>query len=79
MKVLIVILVILAGICLGLYLGLWLCFIGGIVQFIEGVTATPVGGLDIAVGILRFLVSGIVGWGTFLVITSIGAFIALFE
>jgi len=45
-----------------LYLSLWLCFVGGIVQLIEAVKATPVSAIGIAIGILRFVFSALVGW-----------------
>ena len=50
-----------AGVAIGLYVGLWLCFIGGIVQIIEAVKATPVEGLDIAIGIARIVMAGFAG------------------
>lgn len=59
----------LAGVVLGLYVGVWLCFIGGIVTFIEG--ATNEGGVQamkIAWGILKFILSGPLGWLTFWVL-----------
>ena len=67
------VLLIIAGICLGLYVGFYLCIIGGIIQFVEGVKQTPVNSWDIAFGIVRFLVAGIAGWLTFIICTLIGA------
>jgi hypothetical protein len=61
---------IVCGLAFGLYVGLWLCFIGGIVQIVEAVTATPVQGLDIAIGIVRIIFAGAAG-----VISAFVAFI----
>lgn len=47
------------------YLGVWLLFVGGIVEIVEGVKATPVSGVDIGLGLLRFTVSWPVGIGAF--------------
>ena len=66
------VLLILGGILFGLYMGLWVCFIGGIVQIIESCKADPVSGLGIALGILRFMVSSLVGWLSFVVVSGIG-------
>jgi len=63
---------ILAAIAAGLYVGVWLCFIGGIVQFVEGVKADPVSGLDIALGILRFVSAFITGVATWFIGTVVG-------
>lgn len=49
------------GILLGLYVGGWVLFVGGIVQVIEAIKATPVEALDIAVGILRVVAAMAVG------------------
>lgn len=49
------------GILLGLYVGGWVLFVGGIVQVIEAIKATPVEALGIAVGILRVVVAMAVG------------------
>ena len=46
------------GVALALYVGVWLLFIGGIVQIVDAVKATPVSGLDIALGILRVIFAG---------------------
>jgi hypothetical protein len=61
MKTLIGIILIFAGIALGLYVGVWLMFIGGVVQVIEAIKATPVEAMGIAVGALRVLAAGVVG------------------
>lgn len=52
---------------LALYLGVWVCFIGGIVSVVEGIKATPVNSMQLAVGIAKVLASGFVGWGSFII------------
>lgn len=61
MKVLGVVLCVL-GAALGLFLGVWVMLIGGVVQAIEGVKATPVESLDVALGVFRVIFAGAVGW-----------------
>ena len=61
MKTLLGILLVVLGVALGLYVGLWLCLIGGIVQFVEAVKATPVDAWGIAFGIARFLLASLAG------------------
>lgn len=51
-----------AGVVLGLYVGLWLCFIGGIVGFIEAVQVSPVIPMDIAFAFAKFWFSALIGW-----------------
>lgn len=62
----------LMSVLLGLYVGLWLCFVGGIVQFIEGIKANPVDALTIAIGTLRFVSSSFCGYLSFIVGFGIG-------
>lgn len=64
------ILLMVGGLVFGVYVGLWLCFIGGIVQIVEAVKATPVSGLDIGIGITRIIFAGFAGMLT--------AFVAVF-
>lgn len=56
---------------LGVYVGAWLLFVGGIIQFIDAIKATPVEAYGLAVGFLKFWVSGFVGWLTFLIGTVV--------
>ena len=49
------------SISLGLWVGLWLLFVGGIVQFVEAIKASPVSGMGIAIGLLRVTISPL-GW-----------------
>ena len=55
------VLLIIAGIALGLYAGLWWAFIGGIIQVVDAVKATPVEGMDLALGIVRIVFAGAIG------------------
>jgi ABC-type maltose transport system permease subunit len=47
------------------YVALWLCFIGGVVQIISAIKATPVDALAFAIGLARILCTGLAGWFTF--------------
>jgi uncharacterized membrane protein len=62
MKNIIGIALIAVGIAAGLYLGVWLCFIGGIIQFIDAVKADPVSSSGVAWGIARVVFASAVGW-----------------
>jgi len=55
-------LLVIGGIILGLWLGVYIMFIGGIVQLINAVKATPVEAMGIAIGITRIIFAGLVGW-----------------
>jgi len=50
------------GVVFGLYVGLWLCFIGGIVGFIEAVQVSPVIPIDIALAFGKFWFAALIGW-----------------
>ncbi len=76
MKTLFGLILIVLGVVLGLYMGFWVCFIGGIVQVVESFKETPVDALGVAFGFFRFFFSGVVGWGTFLLTSGLGAAIA---
>jgi hypothetical protein len=71
MKALGVCLIIL-GIVLGLWLGIWFLFIGGIIQFINAIKASPVNAMGIALGLLRVVCASPVGWISFVLVTGIG-------
>lgn len=66
------VLLVIVGIILGLWLGLWVMLIGGIAQLVNAIKMTPVNAMGIALGIIRIMFSGIVGWlsGTILVGTG---------
>ena len=66
-------LLVLAGIVLGVYVGIVVCLVGGIVQAIDAVKATPVDSWGVAWGIAKFLCAGIVGWIVALVFIIPGA------
>jgi len=57
-----------------LYLSVWLCLVGGIVQIVEACKVNPVSSLSLALGILRVLVTGLVGWGCFFISAGVCAF-----
>ena len=58
---------ILAGVLGGLFVAVYLCLYGGIVQIIHGVSVSPLGASDIAIGAVRVLATGFCGWLTFVV------------
>lgn len=62
---------IILGILLGLYLGVWVMFIGGIIQVVQNITPV-VNALGIALGLLRFMASSLVGWLSFVILFGIG-------
>ena len=64
------IILIIAGVAVGLYAGLWWAFIGGIVQIVDAVKATPVESMDLALGIVRVVFAGAIG--------TISAMVAVF-
>lgn len=70
--------VIIASVLGGLYVGLWLMFIGGIIQIIEGIKATPTESFDIAIGIVRILFAAFAGWGTGILGVALGSLIIAF-
>jgi hypothetical protein len=76
MKQILGIILILSSFFIALYVALWLCFIGGIVDVINGIKASPVDAMDIAVGLLRFFSTFIAGWISFGVIFTTGIFLA---
>jgi len=58
-------LIFLLGTLGSIYLGVWVMFIGGIVQMINGIKANPTNATMIAIGLLRFICSGFVGFAVF--------------
>ena len=50
------------GIFAGLYVGLWWAFIGGIIQVIQGVVASPLDAVNIAYGIVKVMFAGVLGY-----------------
>lgn len=53
------------GVFFGIYMGVWWAFIGGIIEMVNGVTATPVEAASIAWGLLRWSSAGVLGVITF--------------
>ena len=72
MRVICGIIIILIGIALGAFLGIWVCLVGGIIQLVEACQVSPINATGVAFGIVRILVSGLVGGISFFVISSIG-------
>lgn len=72
MKNIFAVLIVIAGIIMGAYLGLWVCFVGGIIQIIEALKATPIQAMGVAFGLLRVISAGLVGWGTVAICGTIG-------
>lgn len=60
-------LLILAGIGVGVYVDLWFFLVGGIVQAVDGVKATPTNGHDVGWGLIRAIFG-----------TGIGLFLTFF-
>ena len=71
------ILLIVLGIGLGIYFGIFVLFIGGILEFAKSIM--PLNIMGIAWGIIKVLLSGLVGWGTFMVCTLIGSLLIAAE
>lgn len=65
MKTVLGILIIIGGIALGIWIGIWICLVGGIIQIVEALKATPVSSWGIAWGIVRVLLTSLAGWGSF--------------
>ena len=59
MKKLFGVILIVCGIVFAAYVGVWLCFVVGIVQVIEAIRAVTLVPVDVAIGILRVLCSGV--------------------
>ena len=55
------VLLMVAGAALAIYVGGWLMFVGGIVQIVDAIKATPVEGVDIAIGIIKIMLAGAAG------------------
>lgn len=66
-RVLVGTILIVAGIALGVWAGVWWALIGGIVQAVEAVKASPVDALQLAYGLARVLCAGLIGTVTAIV------------
>lgn len=65
------------GVCVasvlgGVYVGIWLCFIGGIVDIVNGFNHDPMQAMQMAIGVAKFFFSGIAGWVTFIFGIALG-------
>lgn len=65
-------LVVIASVLAAVYVGVWEMFVGGIVQGIEAVKMTPVSSYGIAIGVVRIIFAGAVGY----LVLAIGLIIA---
>ena len=54
---------IIVGIIFGIYAGIWWAFIGGIVDIIEQVRAEDLSAIAVAIGVVKILFAGVIGWG----------------
>jgi hypothetical protein len=61
MRTAIGILMMLAGGAFGIYAGLWWAFIGGIVDVINAARASDIDAVKVAIGVAKFLFSGVIG------------------
>ena len=66
------ILLIILGLFFGLYVGGWVLFIGGIVQIIESIKSIPIESFGIAIGLIRILIAGFVGWFSCIICMFLG-------
>ncbi len=71
MKVLGVIIMLL-GLAFGIYAGFWWAFIGGIIDVVNAVQATPVSGMGIALGVAKVVFASAIGVVSLWVVVSIG-------
>jgi len=67
------------GIIVGLYVGVWWAFIGGIIQIINAVKATPVEAMPVAIGIAKIVFSGTLGFIAGAVLCIPGMFLAQYK
>jgi hypothetical protein len=63
-KEIIGLIVLVVGVLLAVYLGVWVMCIGGIVQLLEALKASPINAMGFACGLVRFLLARAVGWTT---------------
>lgn len=57
-------LMMIAGVLFGVYAGFWWAFIGGIVDVISAVRAPELDAMSIAIGIMKVMFAGLIGFGT---------------
>lgn len=61
MKQIIGLILVVAGICFGVYAGVWWAFIGGIIDVIEAIRAEHLVAMDVAIGVAKVCLAGIIG------------------
>ena len=59
------ILICILSIVFGLYMGFGVCFVGGIMQIINGFQIDPMSAGNIAIGFLKIILTSVVGWFSF--------------
>lgn len=69
------VIIVIIGILLGLYTGLKVMFIGGIIDVVEQIRATNLNGSILAIGIVKILFAGLVGWLIFYVSIFVAAIV----
>ena len=62
MKSIMGLVLIVIGILLGVWVGLWMMFIGGIIQIVNTLQCPIVEAMPIAIGVIRIMFSGFVGY-----------------
>lgn len=62
MKTILSVAMISVGVLAGLFVGGYLCFYGGVVSVIHGISADPISAGKIALGLLRIVCASMVGW-----------------
>lgn len=68
-------LLVIVGVILGIWLGLFVMFVGGAVQIINNFVDFPnhFSALSFVWGMVKFWLSGLVGWLTFIFCSTIGS------
>ena len=63
---------IVTGLGLGIYMCFWWGFVGGIIQIVQAFKETTIIPMDVALGVLRFMFSGVIGFlcGALFVLTG---------
>lgn len=61
-----------AGVVCGVYFGVWWAFIGGIVDVIASIRAEELVAMNVAIGIAKFMLAGVIGFGTAVILVIPG-------
>lgn len=68
------VLIIIGGALLGIYLAFYVCLFDGLVQIGTALKSANPDVVSIAGGIVRILLTGLVGWGTFILCALTGSY-----